>query len=97
MNSHNNDSAQAIAFICDESGKPAMSAKGDGEFASQIIAVAEEHGVPVRKEPELVNLLSEVPLGEDIPEHALVAVSEVLAFIQSLEENSDPEVYASDV
>lgn len=92
MKTPGDDLTQAIAFTCDGWGKPAMTAKGDGEFANQIITVAEEHGVPIRKETELVNLFSAVPMGEDIPELALVAISEVIAFIHSLEENPDADI-----
>ncbi len=92
MKTAGDDLTQAIAFTCDGSGKPAMTAKGDGDLASQIITVAEEHGVPVRKEAELVKLFSAVPMGEDIPELALIAVSEVIAFIHSLEENPEAVV-----
>ena len=88
MKKPDDESIQAIAFSSDAAGKPAMSARGDGDFARQIVAVAEEHDVPVRQEAELVNLLSAVPMGDDIPELAMVAVAEVIAFIHSLEEFS---------
>lgn len=79
--SHQTESAdKAVALLYDELSAPKLTAKGDDELAAQIISLAKEHNIPVKKEPELVKALSEIDLGEEIPEQLYVAVAEVLSF-----------------
>ncbi len=84
MNTPEKPSEQAVAILYDEVSAPRVTAKGDNDLAKRIIAVAREHDVPIREEPELVQLLSEVELGDNIPEMLYVAVAEVLAFAYML-------------
>jgi flagellar biosynthesis protein len=74
----------AVALHYDGSGAPSVTAKGRGEVARRIIHLAQEHGVPIRKDPVLITALSHVPLGEEIPQALYVAVAEVLAFVYQL-------------
>lgn len=59
---------------------PRVTAKGSGELAEQIIALAEENDIPIQEDQELVQLLAQIKLGDEIPELLYVAVAEVLAF-----------------
>ena len=43
-------------------------------------ALAEENGIPLREDPDLVTLLAQLELGTEIPANLYVAVAEVLAF-----------------
>jgi flagellar biosynthesis protein len=70
----------AIALYYDGHDAPHITAKGEGELARQIIALAEEHGVPLHADDALARLLLKVPLGDEVPENLYVAVAEVLAF-----------------
>ena len=80
---------QAFAVTISETEQAVLTASGESEFAEQIIAVAREHGVPVKSEPDLVDLLANVPPGEELPEELLLAVSEVIAFLYKLENEGD--------
>lgn len=73
-----------MALHYDQITAPRVTAKGQGDLAGQIIALAQEHDVPIREEPELVQLLSQVELGEEIPEILYVAVAEIIAFVYML-------------
>ncbi len=84
MSTADKSSDQAVALLYDQVCAPRIMAKGDNELAERIIAVAKKHDVPIREEPELVQLLSEVALGDEIPEMLYVAVAEVLAFAYML-------------
>ena len=84
MNSSINNPNQAIALTGEQTTSPRIIAKGDDELAQRIIAIAREHDIPIKEEPELVKLLSEVPLGDEIPEILYIAVSEVLSFAYML-------------
>jgi flagellar biosynthesis protein len=69
-----------LALTYDGKQAPRVSAKGRGHVADEILALAEEHNIPLRKDPELVELLAQVPLGEEIPQALYLAVAEVIAF-----------------
>lgn len=71
---------EAVALIYDGVSAPNLSAKGAGDLAEEIIALAKEHDIPIREEPELVSLLANLQLGEEIPRELYVAVAEVIAF-----------------
>ncbi len=80
MNPVNTSRNRAVALLYDRNTTPCVTAKGDDELAERIIAVAKDHNIPIREEPEMVQLLSEVALGDEIPEVLYVAVAEVLSF-----------------
>jgi len=75
---------QAIALHYDGHGAPKVTAKGKGTIAEQILAVAEENGIPLHEDPDLVTLLSGLELGDEIPPTLYMAVAEVLAHIHYL-------------
>lgn len=60
---------------------PRVVAKGQGSIAEQIIALAFAHGVRVREDADLAQILSVVELDQDIPVEAFVAVAEILAYV----------------
>lgn len=70
----------AIALNYDRESTPTVTASGQGELADQILALAEQHDVPLHSDPELAALLSRIPLGDEIPENLYRAVAEVIAF-----------------
>ncbi len=80
MNSNRDSQTKAVALFYDGSAAPTLTAKGNNDIAEQIIALAHEHDVPIREEPELVNVLSTLNLGDEIPEELYVAVAEIIAF-----------------
>lgn len=76
--------SKAVALFYDGIAAPTLSAKGAGELAEEIIALAKEHNIPIHEEPDLVNLLANLKLGEEIPRELYVAVAEVIAFAYML-------------
>ncbi|HTP82610.1 MAG TPA: EscU/YscU/HrcU family type III secretion system export apparatus switch protein [Alphaproteobacteria bacterium] len=60
---------------------PRVVAKGEGELALKILELAREHGIAIKEDPDLAQLLSAVELETHIPVEAFVAVAEILAFI----------------
>lgn len=59
---------------------PTVVAKGHGELADDIIALAKEHGVLIHQDDELNKLLNQLQLGEQIPEQLYVVIAELIAF-----------------
>lgn len=85
--SHNDQDQKhpgAVALHYDQERAPTVTAKGEHELAEQIIALAREHGVPLYENPELVDLLSRLELGDEIPESLYLVIAEVIAFAYRL-------------
>jgi flagellar biosynthesis protein len=74
---------KAVALLYDEKrrGAPEVVASGRGELAGRIIEVARKAGIQIVEDPDLVEILARVPLGEEIPMEVYQAVAEVLAFV----------------
>ena len=72
---------KSAALTYSGEGAPRLVAKGEGELADRIKATAEEYGVPVVEEADLVQMLCQIPLGDEIPPALYVAVAEVLAHV----------------
>ena len=72
---------KSAALTYSGEGAPRLVAKGEGELAERIKATAQEFGVPVVEEAGLVQMLCQIPLGEEIPPALYVAVAEVLAHV----------------
>lgn len=70
----------AVALLYDGENAPRITAKGRGGLAEQIIALAEEYDIPLHEDGELAALLSQIPLGDEIPESLYVAIAHVIAF-----------------
>jgi flagellar biosynthesis protein len=69
-----------IALRYDGDGAPRVTASGRQELAERIRRLAREAGIPEYPDPELAEVLSQVPLGEEIPEALYLAVAQVIAF-----------------
>jgi len=73
--------AAAIAYDQKRDLAPRVTAKGQGVVAEKIIALAQAHGVPIKDDPALVEMLCRLDLDEYIPVELYRAVAEILAFI----------------
>ncbi|QYZ64825.1 MAG: flagellar protein FhlB [Gammaproteobacteria bacterium (ex Lamellibrachia satsuma)] len=80
----------AIALNYDGENAPKLTAKGRGELAERILALAEENDVPLHEDAELAALLSQIPLGDEIPEALYRAIAEVIAFAYILSGKRPP-------
>lgn len=81
MEKKNISKAVAILYDKDKSSAPQVVASGQGKIAEKIIETANEAGVYIQEDPDLVELLAKVPLGEEIPVELYQTVAEVLAFV----------------
>ena len=78
--------ATALRYDPARDTAPRLVAKGEGCVADQIVELAEQHGVPVRREPFLVEALSTLDLQREIPPELYRAVAELLFFVYRLNE-----------
>ena len=75
------DKAIAILYNENESAAPKVVASGKGHIAEKIIATAKEAGIHIQEDANLVELLSKVQIGDQIPVELYQTVAEVLAFV----------------
>lgn len=75
---------KAVALKYDYDTAPKVVAKGEGQVADKIIEIAEEHGVTLYQDSELVKLLSRIEVDEEIPSNLYQAVAVVLSFVFQL-------------
>lgn len=82
--------AAAIEYNAAKDFAPRVTAKGRGEVADRIIALAREHHVPIKSDPVLVKMLSQLEVDEQIPMELYKAVAEILAFIYRVSQEKMP-------
>ena len=73
--------AVALRYAPERPGAPRVTATGSGRTAERIVALAQEAGVDLVEDPDLLELLARVPVGEQIPAELFQAVAEILAFV----------------
>ncbi|MCK5541261.1 MAG: EscU/YscU/HrcU family type III secretion system export apparatus switch protein [Desulfobacterales bacterium] len=76
--------AVALKYDGKEDIAPRIKAKGSGAIAEKIIELAKKHGVPIKDDPDLVEILSQLKIDEAIPPEIYVAVAELLSFVYSI-------------
>ena len=81
--------AAALRYDTEEGSAPRLVAKGTGEVAERILALAREHGVPVREDPALLTLLSALDLGKEIPPDLFEAVAKLIVYLRALDQRAD--------
>lgn len=78
------DSQLAVALHYDKHGAPRVVAKGRGAIGEKIIEVAKANNIPIEDNEVLAGALSNVELGDEIPQELYKAVAEVLMFVLRL-------------
>lgn len=73
--------AVALSYDPAIADAPTVVASGKGALAEQILELAFAHGVKVRTDPDLAQVLSAVEVDTVIPLEAFVAVAEILAYV----------------
>jgi flagellar biosynthesis protein len=81
-----NKSPKAVALKYDakKDRAPKVVAKGRGEIAEKIIAIAKANDVPLYEDRNLAQILEALELETAIPPELYRAVAEVLAFVYRL-------------
>lgn len=75
----------AVALRWDGEKAPRVIAKGRGEIAERILALARTHRIPLREDRALVAVLSQIELDRQVPPALYRAVAEVIAFAYALQ------------
>lgn len=85
---------KAVAIVYDDgqTSAPKVVASGKGTIAEKIIQTAQEAGIHIQQDANLVELLAKVDVGEEIPVELYQTVAEVLAFVYKVNERFKDKV-----
>ena len=66
---------------------PVIVASGMGHLAERILDVAQENGVPIYEDNSLATILSQLNLGQEIPDELYRAVVEIYVYFLNFDFN----------
>lgn len=73
--------AVAVGYDATQDSAPKIAASGRGAVAEQILNIAFAHGVKVREDAPLAEILSMLEVDSLIPLEAYAAVAEILSYV----------------
>src|SRR5437016_9871633 len=79
--------AVALKYDAATENAPKVIAKGRGLVAEKIMALAREQGIPMREDPDLVQMLTQIDLDQEIHPSLYKVVAELLAFVYRLNQS----------
>ena len=77
---HGRERAVALQYG-EHDAVPRILSSGAGEVARAIIELARTSGVPLRRDPQLVEMLSNIPVGANITPETYRLVAEIISFL----------------
>ncbi|MBL0708814.1 MAG: EscU/YscU/HrcU family type III secretion system export apparatus switch protein [Sulfurimonas sp.] len=80
----NTKKAAALRYNTQKESAPRLIAKGKGETAKNIIKIAKLNNLPIKKDEDLIELLSKVEIDKEVPAQLYKAVAEVFSFIYNV-------------
>ncbi len=73
--------AVAISYDKERDSAPKISAKGKGAVADKIIELAKKNNIPMHEDPDMIEVLSKLDLGQEIPAELYKLIAEVLVYV----------------
>jgi flagellar biosynthesis protein len=73
--------AVALSYSDGHDDAPKIAASGQGHVAEQILQLAFAHGIKVREDAELVDILGLLEVDSPVPVEVFAAVAEILAYV----------------
>ena len=80
----NKKKAVALGYNRSQDNAPKVLASGAGEIANKIIRLAKEHDIPIKEDPDLIEILSKVEVDQEIPPNLYKAVAEIFSFLYKI-------------
>lgn len=88
-------SAAALKYRPPDDNAPRLVAKGTGELAERILALAKEHNIPIHEDPDLLTVLAQLDLDKEIPAELYKPIAEILSFVYRVNEKAKNQDDAS--
>ncbi len=80
--------AIALRYQKGKNSAPRVTAKGEGAVAEKILQIAKKAGVSIKKDNDLVEVLSRLDLNAEIPPDTYAIVAEILAWVYRMNQSS---------
>lgn len=80
----NKKKAVALGFDQSKDSAPKVLASGSDKIAQRIIDLAKQNDIPIRQDPDLIEVLSKVEINQEIPPNLYKAVAEIFSFLYSI-------------
>ena len=91
MSRRDSGAAKAVALQYGvNDGAPVVVASGMGYLAEKIVETAQDNGVPVYEDNSLATILTQLKLGEEIPQELYEAIVEIYVYFLKFDPN-DPD------
>ena len=81
---HSPEKAVALRYQAHRDMAPKVTAKGSGLVAQKIIELGRQYGIPIQKDPALIQVLAQLDFYQEIPSKIFAVVAEILAFVYRL-------------
>jgi flagellar biosynthesis protein len=73
--------AIAVHYDKERDTAPKIVAKGKGSIADKIIELAKKNEIPLYEDRDLIEVLSKLDLGQEIPAEMYKLIAEVLVYV----------------
>ena len=84
-----NSAAKAVALQYGANDvAPVVVASGMGYMAEKIVETAQSHGVPIYEDNSLATVLTQLNLGQEIPEELYKAIVEIYVYFLKFDPNA---------
>jgi len=81
MENNKKISAIAVNYDKDIDAAPKIVAKGKGVLAEKIIELAQKNNIPLYEDKDLIEILSKLDIGQEIPSEMYKLIAEVLVYV----------------
>lgn len=78
----------ALSYQKERDRAPIVTASGQGLIAEKILSLAEEHGIPIEKNPSLAKALRKLSPGQEIPPDLYEAIAVLLVHVLELDKKA---------
>ena len=90
-----NPSKKAVALQYEAGeGAPVIVASGMGYMAEKIVEVASDNGVPIYEDNSLATILTQLKLGQEVPEELYKALVEIYVYFLHFDPNQGKKTAA---
>lgn len=83
--------AAALKYDHATQNAPKVIAKGQGDVAKNIIKIAQDNDLPIKKDEDLIELLSKLDIDKEIPTEMYKAVAEIFSFLYGITNKNKKE------
>jgi flagellar biosynthesis protein len=84
MNKHFIQKATSLEYNQEKDNAPRVTSYGIGNNAKKIIQIAKENDILIKKDEDLLNMLSVIELNQEIPTELYKAVGEIFGYVYNL-------------